>query len=343
MTLQKCPNCGADIVGKVDYCPHCNHDLTAKPPEHTPKDDEALQALEQTAPSFENAPTINVDPKLIGASAPDTESDDYSNQIDEAASTPPPEPKDEPAYAPASQMALEPLRPQLDAIPPAPYTPPPLREQTVSTEPYSYPSNYYMEQRLAAYRQGGYQLINYSPYQATLAYGKPIGFFWWILAALSGIGFFWYFIIMMSSGFSKDRVYLIVERDGTLYEDGAGAAHVRRQRSRVGRRWGFLGVIIFFVCLLWFIGLVTLSVVGINEYRAELSAAYPEVEVFTERDENVSVNADDIATAESAVLAISVLFAISTLGILSGLALIVVGYLHNAAYDVRVLPLPSAT
>ncbi|HLA44524.1 MAG TPA: hypothetical protein VJZ27_13860 [Aggregatilineales bacterium] len=232
--------------------------------------------------------------------------------------------------------------PDPGTIPPAPYTPPPLREATASVMPYSFPSNYYLEQRITAYRQGGYDLVNYTPYQVTMTCGKSIGFFWWLLAMFSGIGLLWYFMILLTSGFSKDRVYLIIERDGTLYEDGTGAAHVRRQRAKVGRRWGFLGVVIFFLALMWFIVMIIAAVLGVNRYRAELQAAYPSVSLFASGDNPVTeVNPDAISNAESGVLAFSILFGLSLIVIVIGLLLTIVGYLHGSAYDVRVIPLPA--
>jgi hypothetical protein len=269
---------------------------------------------------FENARTAEVDASMIGASA--------------ISDTQP---------APPQQAAPVPPATPDEIIPSAPYTPPPLREFTRSVAPYSYPSNYYLEQRVIAYRQGGYDMVHYSPYQVTMIYGKPLGLFWWLMAMLSVVGLIWYFIILLASGFSRDRVYLIVERDGTLYEDGDGAAHVRRKRSRVGRRWGFLGVVIFFVALIWFIGMNAAAVWGIQHYQAELEAAYPTVQLFQSDQDSTptTVDPDDIATAENIVLGFSILFALSLICLLTGLTLTIVGYLHGEAYAVKVLPLPD--
>lgn len=267
---------------------------------------------------FENAQTAPVDPAMIGASG---------------ASAPPPADDTQQSSRPAVSAPYP-------SIPPAPYTAPPLREPTVSVAPYSFPSNYYLEQRMIAYRHGGYELVNYSPYQVTMMIGKPLSFFWWLLAMLSGIGLVWYFLILLSSGFSKDRVFLIVERDGTLYEDGAGAAHVRRRRSRVGRRWGFLGAVIFFISLLWFIGMVVAAIWGVQRYRAELAAAYPTISLFAPSDSAPEPDPDAVSTAESAVLAFSILSVLAIVCLLTGLCLTIVGYLHGAAYDVQVPPLP---
>jgi hypothetical protein len=283
--------------------------------------DTSEHRLPAAAPAnFENARTAEVDARMIGASA-----------ISDTQPAPPPSAPSIPPAVPA------------DIVPAAPYTPPPLREGTRSVAPYSYPSNYYLEQRVIAYRQGGYEMVHYSPYQVTMSYGKPLGLFWWLMAMLSGVGLIWYFIILLASGFSRDRVYLIVERDGTLYEDGDGAAHIRRKRSRVGRRWGFLGVVIFFVALIWFIGMNAVAVWGIQNYQAELEAAYPTVQLFQSDGDSVaeSVDPDAIATAESIVLGFSILFALSLICLLTGLTLTIVGYLHGEAYAVKVLPLPN--
>ncbi|MBZ0307390.1 MAG: hypothetical protein K8I82_15085, partial [Anaerolineae bacterium] len=231
-------------------------------------------------------------------------------------------------------------------VPPAPYTPPPpIPEFTRSVEGYSYPSNHYLIQRANAYQRAGYRLRSQSPYQMILSYGKPLGFVWWLLALISGVGFIWYFLIMLTSGFSQDMVYILMERDGTLYEDGAGAAHVRRQRARVGRRWGFLGVVIFFISLVWFIGMVIGAVYIIDRYRPELEAAYPTVTLFTSDNptDTATLDPETVDRAESGVLAFSILFVLAGLGVLSGLALTIVGYLHNRAYDVHVPPLPEYT
>jgi len=333
LKVKICPNCGAGIVGSPPYCPRCDVALsydeitgevvlpqeppTAEPAEEAQTEAEAASTpiVESTVAHIvdEHANTAPVPAELIGASGGDTR---------------------------AAPLVEAPI----SAIPPAPYTPPPLREATVSTSPYSLPSNYYLEQRTAAYRQGGYDLVSYSPYQVVMAYGKPISFLWWLVALFSGVGFVWYLLILLTSGFSKDRVYLILERDGTLYEDGAGAAHVRRRRARVGRRWGFLGALIFFVALLSFLCMVAGSVAGIRSYRAELQAAYPERALFAGDDspfiDTSQLDPQRVATAESGVMAFSILFVVALVCMLAGLSLTLVGYLHGSAYDVRVLPLP---
>lgn len=364
--IRICPNCGAGIVGSIEICPRCDYDLSAKkpveisvkdtyiedmystvaeeesamlpaPPEKEnveesemptqmddwvvapiqPQDTHPAQAAPMTDTKFENALTGAVAPGLIGATAP--------------------------AYEDTHQSLLSPLAVPQWQVPPAPYTPPPpIPEMTKSVEAYSYPSNHYLQQRVHAYQRGGYHLLSQTPYQVVLTYGKPLGFVWWVLALLSGVGALWYFLILMTSGFSQDKVYVLMERDGTLYEDGAGAAHVRRQRARVGRRWGFLGVVIFFISLVWFIGMVIGAAYMIDRYRPELEAAYPTVTLFTSDDPPAeNLDAETVDRAESGVLAFSILFVLAGVGVLSGLALTLVGYLHNRAYHVSVPPLPE--
>lgn len=363
--IRICPNCGAGIVGNVENCPRCDYTLAVKTPAEpdfsmketyiedmfsTEMDDISRFQEEDSAPTliedselptemdalnpppiipqdthknapieveFENALTGVVPLGMIGASAP--------------------------AYEDTQQSHVQQPANQTWQVPPAPYTPPPpIPEQTTSVEGYSYPSNHYLQQRVSVYQRGGYRLRSQNPYQVTLSYGKPLGFMWWLLALFSGVGALWYFLIMLTSGFSQDTVYILMERDGTLYEDGAGAAHVRRQRARVGRRWGLLGVILFFLSLIWFIGMVIGAAYMIENYRPELEAAYPTVTLFTSDEPPPdNLDAETVERAESGVLAFSILFILSALGVLSGLALTIVGYLHNRAYHVRVPPLPE--
>lgn len=340
--IRICPNCGAGVVGSIETCPRCDYHLSALPPDAAP----------------EEAPTLIEDTYSVEESEKETLWDELKPHVVAATDSHKPAPKFEDALTGAvapgligatafedtqKSFSLPPAVPQWQ-IPPAPYTPPPpIPEYTRSVEGYSYPSNHYLMQRANAYQRAGYRLRSQSPYQIILTYGKPLGFAWWLVALMSGVGVAWYFLIMLTSGFSQDVVYILMERDGTLYEDGAGASHVRRQRARVGRRWGFLGVVIFFISLVWFIGMIIGAVYVIDRYRPELEAAYPTVKLFTS-DQPASTNdldAETIERAESGVLAFSILFVLSALGVLSGLALTIVGYLHSHAYDVRVPPLPE--
>ena len=295
---------------------------------------------------------------MIGASAPDTaeeaaEAEEETDNEDEQAEPDEPEMDTQESVRPPTSEDSDPPEqgedfastPTLDPsaiVPAAPYTPPPLRDTTTTLVPYSYPSNYFLEQRVAAYRQGNYDLVTYTPYQVTMAYGKPLGVAWWLLAMISGVGIVWYFMILLASSFSKDRVYLIVERDGTLYEDGAGAAHVRTKRARVGRRWGFLGAVITIISLLWLIGMLVVGIFGVENYRPELEAAYPNISLFVSDDTpDEEVAEEDISTAESVVLAFAILLVLAVVSLLTGLSMFIVGYLHGTAYHVRVPPLPG--
>jgi uncharacterized membrane protein len=111
----------------------------------------------------------------------------------------------------------------------------------------------------------------------------------------------------------------------------------------VGRRWGFLGVIVFFLSLLWFIGMVLFGLWALESYSAELETAYPTVRLFTSDAEidEATLDADRVNQAESGALAYAILFALSLLGVVMGLTLTLVGYLHNKAYNVSVPPLPT--
>jgi len=376
---QICPNCGASIVGKADHCPRCDFDLSAAV---TMDADDGLETLAETAPTMDDVPEPdpNMPDTLAEPDTDRDEPEEVAlspAETNPAQTTPAQAPQSvDPALAAtvssdissfdaqktgeldpnligstsldetmATAIPAEILKPEsmiLEDVPPAPYTPPPLREATMTVAPYSYPSNYYLEQRMAAYRQGGYELVDYTPYQTTLRYGKPLGFLWWLVALSSGVGFWWYFMILLTSGFSKDRVFLIVERDGTLYEDGAGSAHTRKQRARVGRRWGVLGVVIFFMSLLWFVGMVAAGVYASQTYAEELKTAYPEITLFDDTAIDAeSLNPDDVQLAENGLIAYVVLFGMSILCLFMGLTFIIVGYLHHAAYDVSVAPLPA--
>lgn len=371
--IKVCPNCGAGIVGNIENCPRCDHPLTDASthqfPASAPEEPEAWEDAEESVGIFaaalpenemviEEPDVVELESTAVAMPTPppgedlpedDPADDDNFGDFVFDASTGPVDAAMIGASAPSEPESdtQESVRPQVDRnaiIPTAPYTPPPLRDTTTTLVPYSYPSNYYLEQRVAAYRQGNYELVSYSPFQVTMAYGKPLGLVWWLLAMLSGIGIVWYFMILMASSFTKDRVYLIVERDGTLYEDGAGAAHVRTKRSRVGRRWGFLGTVIFFISLIWFIGMVGVSFYGIDRFRPELEAAYPNISLFVSDnpDEDAEeISEEDISTAESVVLAFSILFVLSVVSLFSGLFMTIVGYLHSTAYYVRVPPLPG--
>lgn len=328
-SVRICPNCGAGVVGNTPNCPRCDHMLDSVPDtlpaqervpepvepqvELTPDTFQMMAITDEPIPEplktseLENAQTAPVPPDMVGASAP-----------------PPP---------------VYPLS-MTQGIPPAPYTPPPLISQmTASQNAYSYPSNYYLQQRIEAYRQGGYTMRQQTAYQAVMAYGKPLSCGWWLVSLAIPVAFIWYILIQLTSGFSKDIVYLVMERDGSLYEDGVGAAHNRLYRSRRGRFWGFFGFGLFFVALLSFVLMVALGVVGINEYRAELRELYPDITLF--EGGTASVSQADVDFAQNLSLAYAVAFSLAAIGLFAGATLTLIGFLHSAAYRVDVPQLPD--
>jgi hypothetical protein len=109
-----------------------------------------------------------------------------------------------------------------------------------------------------------------------MAYGKSISFFWWVVAVMSGVGLLWYLFILMLSGFRKDIVYIYLEHDGYIYEEGPGAAHIRRRRSRVARRWGVMGILLAIFSTFTIIIMAVSVAILMNRYDAELASAYPE-------------------------------------------------------------------
>lgn len=352
--LRICPHCGAGVIGTTTICPRCEQPLDQAVSPEVATNVQVRPSAEPEPPS-EPAAMVVTDEEEVAHTRPQERLEPPPSESTEPPVQPPMTlPSLENAYtapvpmqmigaskAPTPAAPVSAIVPAQPTIPPAPYTPPPVNYATAAV-PYSYPSNYYLQQRVDAYRMGGYDLLSFSPYQAVLDHGKPLGLIWWLVAMLSGIGLLWYFLILLSSGFARDRVYLVIEREGALYEDGAGAAHTRRKRARVGQRWGFTGVVIFFISLLWFVGMVVGGVYALSEYQPELEAAYPTITMFA-TGENIetrpALEPETVEMMESGVIAYSVLFTLSVIGVLCGLTLILIGYLHSAAYHVRVPPL----
>jgi hypothetical protein len=241
-------------------------------------------------------------------------------------------------------------------IPPAPYTPPPdaappppatLAPPRPATLPpaaaFGYgvaPGAAFLQQRVHAYRQSGYRLHAQSPYEATLSRGKALGALGWLVALLSIIGALWYGLILTASGFRRDRVYITLEQDGRVYEDGPGAAHVRRQRSRAGRRWSIFGAVIFVLALILAVILLVVAWIGRERYRPELRAAYPEITLFEDEFDSTPADPDAVALVEDGVVAFSIVAGITLLGLVGGLLLLIIGFVHARAYRVRV-PVPG--
>lgn len=249
-------------------------------------------------------------------------------------------------------------------IPPAPYTPPPAAVPTPlpmtpviapppATAPppapavtYGYgpsPAMTYVQQRVQYYLHDGYRLISHTPHEAVLVRGKSLGLGGWLVAIASVFGLAWYLLILLVSGFRKDRAYITLEADGRVYEDGPGAAHVRRARARSGRRWSVIGLVIFILAFLLLIIVVAAASVVISQdrYQAALREAYPAITLFEERFIAAEADPGDVDLMRTGLVVWSVAAVLALLGLGGGLALFVVGYIHATAYAVNVPPLPG--
>jgi hypothetical protein len=266
-------------------------------------------------------------------------------------------PEEEEVPLKADETARQDVRPPY-FVPPAPYTPPPTPTPPpparITPPPVSYgygmpavpampAATTYLQQRVQAYRQGGYRLHVNSPYEATLSYGKGLGAVGWLLALVSIIGFFWYVLLMALGGFQRDIVDIVLEADGRIYEDGSGAAHIRRHRSRVGRRWAMFGVVIFVICLVLVIGLGAVAgIVLRNErYQAALREAYPAVTLFEEHFSATQADPADVNLAKDGAVAYAIIAGIAGVGLWGGMTLWVIGTIHAKTYRVHVPPLPG--
>ena len=246
------------------------------------------------------------------------------------------------------------------AVPPAPYTPPPMPVAAPPTiiappAPYYAPSPYapgiapspaagFMQQRVQLYQRDGYHMVSHAPHEVVLSRGKHIGVGGWLLALVSISGALWYLLILLLSGFQRDRVYISLEGDGYVYEDGPGAAHVRRQRARGGRRWGVVGLIIFVLAFLLTAGLAITAAVTVSQdrYQAALREAYPAITLFEERFTAAEADPADVDLMNNGFVAWTVAAVIAGVGVWGGLTLIVVGTIHATAYRVNVPSLPGA-
>jgi hypothetical protein len=262
----------------------------------------------------------------------------------------PAEPVPEPTPLPLlSSMDTEPkvVIPEVPPIPPAPFTsPPPLpAAQPQSSFPVqvwqNQPSNYWLQQRMQAYLYGGYQIREQRPTETTLAYGKSLGFFWWVVAVMSVVGLLWYLFILILSGFRKDIVYIYLEHDGYIYEEGPGAAHVRRRRSRVARRWGVIGILLAIFSTFTIIIMAISVAILMNRYDAELASAYPEFSFIQGNVNTDNLDNTQVQNVKVVVPVIIVMSGLAMVGFIGGLAMSVISYLHSAAYSVEVAPLPD--
>jgi hypothetical protein len=200
-----------------------------------------------------------------------------------------------------------------------------------------------LQQRVAAYRHGGYRMHAHSQYEALLSQGKTLGVGGWILALLTGIGVLWYLLLLATSGFRQDDVFVVVEDDGRVYEDGPGAAHVRQSRARTGQRWAAFGLIVFFISLVTAIllGLIAGVVLTQDRYQAALREAYPAVTLFEEQFSADDAQPDDVQLAEDGAVVFAVISVLTAVGLWGGATLFVIGTIHASAYRVRVPPLPG--
>jgi hypothetical protein len=138
-------------------------------------------------------------------------------------------------------------------------------------------------------------------------------------------------------------VYIVLETDGRVYEDGPGAAHVRLARARAGRRWSIFGILIFLFCfvLAILLGAVAGIVTTQKRYQAALREAYPAVTLFEERFDPAIANPDDVQVMKDGAVVFAILGGIAAVGLWGGATLFVIGTVHAGAYRVRVPPLPG--
>lgn len=264
------------------------------------------------------------------------------------------------AYAPQYAPPIQ--QPMPSPVPRAPYTPPPaaamppapsmayaqptapprqMPMQGWGAPQPTGPSDYWLRQRTQIYLNGGYKLKGEGPGKITLAYGKSLGLVWWVVAVTSIIGAMWYFLILLFSGFRRDKVTIFLEPDGYVFEDGSGAAHIRIRRWRSARRWGVIGIILAVVSLLMFLMLVVAAYVIGNQYEAELERAYPEITFFESTASEAAISQADVEMVRLIVLVLGILFVLAAIGTLGGAAVSVVSYVQSAAYHVDVPPLPG--
>ena len=252
-------------------------------------------------------------------------------------------------------------------IPPAPYTPPPVAVPVRLTPPPAPPvvappvyapgygagyapgygappdASTYMQQRVGVYMRGGYQVRHSTPREVVLSHGKSLGVGGWILALFTLIGAAWYVLIVALSGFHDDRVYITLEDDGRVYEEGSGAAHVRWVRARTGRRWAIFGLSLLLIGLLLACVLTTAGAVLLSQdrYQAAVREAYPAVTLFEEHFSPAQANPDDVSLARDGAVGFAILAGIAVIGVWGGATLAVIGTIHAGAYRVDVPPLPG--
>lgn len=315
------------------------------PVEHVPAVAEPLPPAGHTPPSGMTTP---FPPEEIEAEARLPHQDTDRSESPPVAATQPrlhehlPAPK---GGTTPHRLRVEPPRPMPPITPPPPafiappappYSPPPI------AHPFA-PGLAYVQQRVNDYLRGGYRLHQRTPTAAVLSRGKSLGVGGWLLALLTGIGLGWYLLLVLFSGLRPDRVYITLESDGLVYEDGPGAAHVRRGRARAGRRWAWFGAAVFALSLLLALMLGAIAAVYLrtDTNQAALREAYPAITLFEEQFSPVQANPDDVALARDGFVAWVILAGVAVVGMWGGATLFVVGTVHHGAFRVSVPPLPG--
>ncbi len=277
--------------------------------------------------------------------APETIAEDTPTHPAESIASPAeaqPEPPQDRTQIPPSRQVAGPGY----IVPPAPYTPPPVAPPLPLPAVYGpspIPGHVYLQQRVTDYTHGGYRVHSYTPAQAVLSRGKSLGVGGWMLALITGIGFAWYLLTLTLSGFAPDRAYITLESDGRVYEDGPGAAHIRRGRARTGRRWALFGgaVLALSLLLALVLGAVAFAYLRDDAHQAALREAYPAITLFEERFSAVEPDPADVPLARNGFVAWVVLAGIAAVGVWGGATLAVIGTVHHGAYRVPVPPLPG--
>lgn len=306
---------------------------------------EAAHAVDADADTGEHqqTPTMHPSASVEGEAQPDLTNPEV-DQFENAGTAPirtvapqPPRPA-QPVPIPVPLPALNQTQTsqhQVPPLPPAPLSPPPVEQSLASM-----PLGYSMQQRINAYAQGGYRMQGYFQNEAIMTYGKPLSFGWWIFGSATIFGIFWYFLILLVSGFQRDKVYILLEPDGHVYEDGAGAAHVRQRRAQNARRWGVFGIFMVLISVFSLFLVIMATAVLTDRYVDELNAAYPEFGIFDSDVDPERIDTNTVDNIEIAVVAIVILFSLSLSGIIIGATMAFTGYMQASIYQVRVAPLP---
>ncbi|MBI5958389.1 MAG: hypothetical protein HY866_06635 [Chloroflexi bacterium] len=254
-----------------------------------------------------------------------------------------------PVLAPPGEFAppTAPRTPSLPAVTPPPTILPPPAPMYAAPPGYAYGAPApaaILQQRIEEYRRGGYRwLDSQHPQEAILSHGKTLSVGGWMLALITVVGVLWYFLLIITSFFRADKVYLSVDAAGRLDEDGPGAAHHRLRRVRGGKRWAWFGLLIFVFCLVLtvLLGLAAGAVLSQERYQAALREAYPAVTLFEERFSQTEADPDDVSAAHDGAVAYTILAGVALVGLWGGATLFVIGTIHAGAYRVSVRPLPG--